>query len=46
MIELKCGCKIDDNGKFLIGKKCLNNKCNECISMKDIHPFGNKRFPI
>ncbi|MFH1325310.1 MAG: hypothetical protein ABIH49_00885 [archaeon] len=42
MITLKCGCKVDERGKFILGERCKN--CKECNAMKELHPFGEKRF--
>jgi len=40
MITLRCGCKIDENGKFILAEECKN--CPECNLVKELHPFGNK----
>jgi len=30
MIILRCGCKIKDDGKFLVGEHCKKSGCREC----------------
>ena len=42
MIELKCGCKITEEGKFIVGERCKN--CKECNTISELHPFGIKRL--
>ncbi len=40
MITLKCGCKIDEKGNFILSERCKN--CRECRAMIELHPFGDK----
>ncbi|MBS3080152.1 hypothetical protein J4221_01665 [Candidatus Pacearchaeota archaeon] len=42
MITLKCGCKIDEKGRFILSDRC--KYCEECNIMVELHPFGNKRI--
>lgn len=44
MIALKCGCKIANEGKFVLGEHCKTTNCKECNAMQELHPFGNKRL--
>lgn len=41
-IVLKCGCMVEDGGKFIIGNGC--RYCNECNAVSKLHPFGNERI--
>jgi hypothetical protein len=42
-VNLKCGCKVLDNGTFELGEVCLS-VCTECKVVSKLHPFGNERF--
>ena len=42
MITLKCGCKIDEKGNFILSERCRH--CPECKAMTKLHPFGEKRL--
>jgi len=44
MVDLKCGCKVNSNGCFILGNNCLEKNCKECQTVSKIHPFGDKRF--
>jgi len=44
MIELKCGCNITQEGKFEVGEKCKTNQCRECLTISELHPFGEGRL--
>lgn len=44
MIELKCGCQVTGEGKFIVGEVCNNKNCIECKILVDLHPFGSKRL--
>ena len=44
MVNLKCGCKVNSNGCFILGNNCLEKNCKECQTVSKIHPFGDKRF--
>ena len=44
MVELKCGCEVTKEGKFVLGEGCKTRNCSECKSMVELHPFGNERF--
>lgn len=41
-IELKCGCRVTRDGKFLIGVACA--ECRECNFVSEVHPFGRGRL--
>jgi len=30
MVELKCGCEVTDEGKFVLGDPCMSKNCTEC----------------
>ena len=40
MIKLNCGCKISEEGKFIVSEDCSG--CIECNMLTEIHPFGEK----
>ena len=42
MVELKCGCQVTNEGKFIVGDSCVN--CTECNTISELHPFGEKRL--
>jgi hypothetical protein len=42
MIRLRCGCMVNDDGKFEVGDHCRN--CVECNAVAQIHPFGTRRL--
>ena len=44
MANLKCGCEVTDNGKFVVSERCRN--CRECNMIAELHPFGVKRLPF
>jgi len=44
MVELKCGCQVNDEGKFIVGDNCKENNCKECITISELHPFGENRL--
>ena len=41
-ITLKCGCKVNEEGNFILSGGCRN--CLECKAMIELHPFGEKRI--
>ncbi|MEK6898422.1 MAG: hypothetical protein AABX28_03645 [Nanoarchaeota archaeon] len=43
-VKLKCGCEVKEDGTFVLGRHCKDSGCNECNAMKELHPFGKKRF--
>ncbi len=43
-IVLKCGCEVNDHGRFLLGELCTKMNCGECRTIQILHPFGPKRF--
>ena len=43
-INLKCGCAVTPEGKFILGDTCKEKNCGECRVVNQIHPFGSKRF--
>ena len=45
MVDLKCGCKVEDDGSFVLGEPCKEKNCTECQLLEEgLHPFGKKRF--
>ena len=46
MVDLKCGCKVEDDGSFVLGNECKDKNCTECQTIQELHPFGIKRFRI
>lgn len=44
MVNLKCGCSVEDDGSFVLGEHCKDKGCPECNAMIEIHPFGDKRL--
>ncbi|MEK6824770.1 MAG: hypothetical protein AABX12_03815 [Nanoarchaeota archaeon] len=46
MVELKCGCQVTDEGKFVVGDACRSKNCTECQTIAELHPFGSKRFRV
>ena len=44
MVELKCGCQVTEEGKFIVGENCKNNECKECNTISELHPFGENRL--
>jgi len=44
MVELKCGCQVTDEGKFVLGDNCKDNGCKECNTLVDLHPFRDNRL--
>ena len=45
-VDLKCGCKVEDDGTFVLGEQCESKNCTECQTIKELHPFGKKRFRV
>ncbi len=41
MEVLRCGCRIE-GGVFIVGSGCAH--CEECNTVAELHPFGNKRL--
>ncbi|MGI0100324.1 MAG: hypothetical protein ACREBH_01195 [Candidatus Micrarchaeaceae archaeon] len=41
-IVLKCGCKVEGNGNFIVGDGCMF--CKECNAVGELHPFGGRRI--
>ena len=44
MVDLKCGCQVTDDGKFVVGENCKDNDCKECNTLETLHPFGDGRL--
>ena len=44
MVDLKCGCRVTDDGKFILGENCKTNDCKECNTLTELHPFGENRL--
>ncbi len=44
MVTLKCSCEVTEEGKFILGKRCIETGCKECKNMQELHPFGDKRL--
>jgi hypothetical protein len=41
-IMLRCGCRIIEDGTFVVGEGCA--RCKECNTVSSLHPFGNGRL--
>lgn len=44
MIKLRCGCSVTEEGRFILGESCEAKGCKECASLRELHPFGEKRL--
>ena len=44
MVNLRCGCEVTEEGKFVVGDGCRMGGCKECTTLETLHPFGNERL--
>jgi len=39
MVNLKCGCEVTEEGKFVTGDSCKIKQCQVCTVLENHHPF-------